>query len=171
MLRTEYRTATKKVLVMVDECKAIGYLPALEDSLAYARGFGIQIWCFFQNYGQIKALYKNEHEFFANVGIQQFFTVNDYETAEWISKRIGHNTVLSTSANYKPNRQIQSFSDSEIGQPFLNPTKLFGLDINFQILFYFGKQNPIPVFKDFYFENEILKKRADENPHAPKNKR
>jgi type IV secretion system protein VirD4 len=168
MLRTEHKRSTKKVLVMVDECKAIGYLPALEDSLAYARGFGIQIWCFFQNYEQIRALYPNQHEFFANVDIQQFFTVNDYSTAEMISKRLGHKTVLSTSANYKPSGQIQSFSQSEISQPFLNPTEVFGLDNNHQIIFYFGFKNPIRVVKDYYFTNQILVKRADENPYAPK---
>lgn len=167
-LRKDHNTATKKVLVMVDECKAIGYLPALENSLAYARGFGIQIWCFFQNYEQIKALYPNQHEFFANVDIQQFFTVNDYSTAEIISNRLGHKTVLSTSASYKPSGKIESFSQSEIGQPFLNPNELFGLDNNYQIIFYFGFKNPIRVVKDYYFTNQILVEHAEENPYAPK---
>lgn len=170
MLRTEYKTATKKVLVMVDECSAIGYLPALQDSLAYARGFGIQIWCFFQNYGQIETLYRNPHEFFANVDIQQFFTVNDDATAEWISKRMGNKTVLSSSANYHPSGRIQSFSQNETGQPFFSPNELFGLDFNHQILFYFGSKNPIRADKDFYFNNPILKSRADENPYSQENK-
>jgi type IV secretion system protein VirD4 len=169
MLRTEYKTAAKKVLVIVDECSAIGYLPVLQNSLAYARGFGIQIWCFFQNYEQIKALYPNQHEFFANVDIQQFFTVNDYATAEWISKRMGHKTVLPSSANYHPSGRIQSFSQSETSQLFFNPNELFGFDINNQILFYFGSQNPIQAVKDFYFNNPTLKKRADWNPYSLEN--
>jgi type IV secretion system protein VirD4 len=171
LFRTGHKTATKKVLVMVDECSAIGYLPAIQNSLAYSAGFGIQIWSFFQNYGQIKALYPDVNGFFANVGIQQFFTTNDYETAEWISKRAAMKTVLSRGASYHPSGRIQSFSENETGQLFYAVNKLFGFDINNQIIFCFGSQNPIEAEKVFCFKDEILKKRADDNPYAPKNKR
>jgi type IV secretion system protein VirD4 len=167
VLRSAHITATKQVLVMIDECKAIGYLREIEDSLAYSRGFGIQMWCFFQNYEQIKSLYPNSHEFFSNAAIQQFFTVNDYSTAEWISKRIGNKTVLSTSATYSWAGEIQSFSQSEVGTSFLESNELFGLDMNYQILLCVGYKNPMRIGKDFYFKNPIIKNRADFNPYAP----
>ena len=166
VLRTEHTTSTKQVLIMIDECKAIGYLKEIEDSLAYARGFGIQIWCFFQNYEQIKTLYPNSHEFFSNAAIQQFFTVNDYSTAEWISKRLGNKTVLSTSASYTLDGEIQSFSQSEVGVSFLEPNELFGLDMNYQIILCVGYKNPMLMTKDFYFRNPTLKARADYNPYS-----
>lgn len=169
LFSTAHKTDTKRVLVMVDECKAIGYLPSLEDSLVYARGFGIQIWCFFQDYGQIEQIYQNPDGFFANVDIQQFFTVNDPKTAKIVSNRIGQRTVLSRSANYHPSGRIQSFSEIEVGRPLMDINQLYGLDGSHQILFYFGSSNPVGAVKDFYFNNPTLKKRADWNPYSLEN--
>lgn len=78
------------VLFLLDELPILGHMPPIVNGLAYLAGYGIQIWSFAQNIGQLKSAYGEEwHNFTANAGAISFFGVNDPDTAEYVVRLLG----------------------------------------------------------------------------------
>lgn len=105
-------------LFLIDEAPQLGYMAVIKNSYATMRSFGIRLWCFAQNWSQLKALYgDNAYTFIAN-STTQFFGVGDIQTAKLISESLGTNMVdgssrplmaaaeLLTSVSKETNRQI-----------------------------------------------------------------
>jgi type IV secretion system protein VirD4 len=88
-------TEKNPVLFLVDECSHLGKMKALEDAVTLMRGMGIRLWLFFQSIEQLKACYgDNAGTVLDNLATQQYMSINSYETAEAISKRIGDQTIV-----------------------------------------------------------------------------
>jgi type IV secretion system protein VirD4 len=93
-------TERNPVLWLLDEFAHVGHLQAIEDAVTLMRGMGVRLWFFFQSMGQLKTCFGEKAQIVLdNCGTQQFFAVNSYETAEYISKRIGDETIRITSVN------------------------------------------------------------------------
>ena len=59
------------------------------------RGMGIRLWLFFQSLEQLKKCFgDNAGTVLDNLATQQYFSINSYETAEAMSKRIGDETIV-----------------------------------------------------------------------------
>jgi len=71
----------RRALLLLDECASLGCLRPLEDALGVAAGYGLQIWCVFQDMHRLRARYgRAADSFLANAGMLQFFNVSDLET-------------------------------------------------------------------------------------------
>lgn len=82
------------VLFILDEFATIGDLPVIKTAVGLMAGFGLQIWAFLQNWGQLEELYqRGAHTFAANAGVFQAFNVNDELTARYVSDLSGDATV------------------------------------------------------------------------------
>lgn len=104
--------ATEKnpVLFIIDEAAHLGKMEVLQNALTLLRGYGIRIWLFFQSLDQMKVCY-GEHApvMLDNLATQQFMGINSFETADYLSKRLGDATILVESRNggtstSRPNR-------------------------------------------------------------------
>lgn len=155
------KTSDRSVLFMLDECATIGYLPSIETAIGLARGYGIQIWSFFQDIHQIKAIYGNRAEsFLANAEVHQYFAPNDIELAERISKRIGNATITvhshslsdgkSNNSNNTSFQSNNSHSQTEMGVPLIQPNDVIGMHCDGQILFFEGNKKPVYAIKNDY---------------------
>jgi type IV secretion system protein VirD4 len=88
------------VLWLLDEMGHIGRLQVIEDAAGLLRAKGVRLWFVFQSLGQLKTCFGEKAPIILdNVGTQQYFGINSYETAEEISKRIGEATIGVTSIN------------------------------------------------------------------------
>jgi type IV secretion system protein VirD4 len=88
------------VLFLIDEAANIGKVPALLEAVTLLRGYGIRIWLFFQSLEQLKTTYGPDASVILdNMGTQQYFGINSYQTAEELSKRLGNETILVKSEN------------------------------------------------------------------------
>lgn len=57
-------------------------------------GYGMQLWPILQDIHQLRSLYgKRAGSFLSNAGILQAFRINDFETAEMLSKTMGRQTI------------------------------------------------------------------------------
>jgi len=84
-----------RVLMMLDEFAQLGRLAIIENAMALAAGYGVQLWPILQDLTQLQGLYgKSWETFLANAGVKQFFTPRDITTAEYISKLCGVKTVF-----------------------------------------------------------------------------
>ena len=82
------------VLLMLDECAALGRMKPVEQGFGLAAGYGVQIWAIFQDVHQLRAAYGAAADsFLANAGVTQAFHVNDHDTAQWLSAMLGARTV------------------------------------------------------------------------------
>ncbi len=90
------------VLWLLDEMAHIGHMHAIEDAVTLMRGMGVRLWFIFQSLGQLKTCFgEKAPAVLDNIGTQQYFGINSYETAEEISKRIGDATIGIETENYQ----------------------------------------------------------------------
>jgi type IV secretion system protein VirD4 len=99
----------------LDEVAAFGQAPqALKDAVALGRGYGLETCWILQGLGQLKTLLPEDggQTLLANTA-QVFFGVNDQETAEYISKRLGEATIVVESGGTGTSRSWQSSGGKE----------------------------------------------------------
>jgi type IV secretion system protein VirD4 len=82
-------------LFILDEFAAVGKLETIEKAAGLMAGYGVKLWPFLQDLGQLKRHYKESWEtFMGNAGLLQFFANSDMTTLEWLSKRLGQTEVI-----------------------------------------------------------------------------
>lgn len=81
----------EKCLFMLDEFFALGYIDEIAKATGLMAGYGLQMWVFLQNLGQLTDLYGRDgtQNFFGNADLHQFFGSMDGETLDFTSQRLG----------------------------------------------------------------------------------
>ncbi|ALN75804.1 type IV secretory system conjugative DNA transfer family protein [Aureimonas sp. AU20] len=138
------------ILFVLDEFAAIGDMPAIKTAIGLMAGYGLQIWAFLQNWGQLEEVYgKGAHTFAANAGVFQAFKVNDTVTARYVSDLSGD------TARHQPVTQ-----GKPVGGKLLTPEEVMHLDDNRMFLKFKGTR-PILTGMRPYFQDRKLRKLAD----------
>ena len=84
----------RPVLFLLDEFAALGRLQPIERAMGLMAGYGLQLWPILQDIHQLRSLYGTRAgTFLSNAGVLQAFGVNDFDTAEMLSKTIGRETI------------------------------------------------------------------------------
>lgn len=163
MLRTPNR-GPERVLFLLDEFAQLGRLQPLEQALTLLRGFGVRLWVLVQDLAQVRATYGQKADsILANTAVLQAFGTNDVQTAEYLSKRTGQATVITSSENRSKgqnfNRMIlpthqrgTAQSSSESGRPLLTPDEVMRLDPWEELLFLSGR-DPLLVERADYLHD------------------
>ena len=87
-------TEKNPVLWLLDEMAHIGRMQAIEDAVTLKRGMGMRLWFFFQSQEQLKTTFGDKATtVLDNLATQQYFGITSFETADYISKRIGDTTI------------------------------------------------------------------------------
>ena len=111
LLRTVVRGGLKeqKVHFLLDEAASLGHMDALDDALAIGRGYGLRIQWYFQSVSQLKSAFPDGKDgtLLSNT-TQVYFGVNDYPTAEYVSARLGEETIIVTSGGTSFGRSRQT---------------------------------------------------------------
>lgn len=80
----------KRTLFMLDECANLGELDVLRKAVTLLRGYGLQVWMFFQDISQMKELYGGDfNTMINNCGIVQAFGISRQLSASSLSKILG----------------------------------------------------------------------------------
>lgn len=79
------RIPTQRTLFLLDECAQLGSLPALKQAITLLRGYGLQIWSFWQDLSQLRLLYPQDWETILNNSavLQTFGVANHLMASEW----------------------------------------------------------------------------------------
>jgi type IV secretion system protein VirD4 len=84
------RRPKRSTLFMLDECAQLGEFGPLRQSMTLLRGYGLQVWPFFQDLSQLQRLYpKDWRTIFNNAGVFQLFGVANHLMAKESSELIG----------------------------------------------------------------------------------
>jgi type IV secretion system protein VirD4 len=144
---------SRKVLWFLEEFAHIGSMPAIEEAVTLKRGRGMRLWFIFQDTNQLKTCFGDKAAtILGNIGTQQYFGINSYETAEEISKRIGDMTQPiesenDTTGDSRPTgggahqqsgsrSSSRSVTRSEIARRLLKPEEILTMDKNVCIIFH-----------------------------------
>jgi type IV secretion system protein VirD4 len=169
-LRAFYAPGGVPVLLMLDEAAQLGRLGPIEDALGQARGYGVALWPVLQDINQLRDLYDKRAETFAGMSGAVFgFAPADMNTAEWMSRRSGEETVASFGAG-----------EAEAGDktgPRMNfhpatrrvfpPHELLNLPHGHGLVWFAGQARPVPVYAPPYWDIRRCAERARPNPYAP----
>jgi len=159
-----------KVHFILDEAASLGHMDALDDAVDKFRGYGVRLQFYFQSLGQLAKLGKEGQgqTLLSNV-TQVFFGVNDQQTAEYVSNRLGEETIIvesggtSSSVSRSPSPQggsncsySTSTSDNwqQLGRKLLKPEEVTALSERVALTFAPGVP-PICTRLVRYYENDF----------------
>lgn len=125
-----------QVLVALDEfAAAIGKLNIIQTAAGLVAGdpYHIKLWTIVQDFNQLKDLYGNRWEtFLANAGVVQAFAINDWTTAEYLSRRLGRTPVDTSRTEMRDGKPVQVVGKEM--HPLLTPD---------EIMLYFARADPL----------------------------
>jgi type IV secretion system protein VirD4 len=132
------RRPKRSTLFLLDECAQLGEFGPLRQSMTLLRGYGLQVWPFFQDLSQLQRLYpKDWRTIFNNAGVFQLFGVANHLMAKESADLIGDINADTLRAMAK-DRQIIAVSNDKAQEARL-PDYL--QDAPFQ-----GMWDPNPMF-------------------------
>jgi type IV secretion system protein VirD4 len=113
------------VCFMLDELATLGHLPAVENAVGLAAGYGVTLVTVFQDVAQMRDLYKGRWaSFIGNAGVRALFNLDDYETAEYWSKFIGGRLVETQSRQEDIYGLSKGQNVGETMRPLLSPDEI-----------------------------------------------
>lgn len=165
----------RRVLFLLDEFANLGRMGPVERAISLAGAYGTSFWLLLQDLAQLKGSYEKWQTFLANADVLQAFGVNDWETAEYLSKMTGESTVFVESENVSrgvsrgrdaTRQESSTRSTSEKGRRLLLPDEVRRLGRESQLLFVRGS-SPVLARKLNYLSDAEYRGLADPNPmHA-----
>lgn len=167
------------VLFILDEMAQLGTMDMMRKAVSLLAGYGMSVWMIWQDLSQLKSLYKDDWpSFIANAKIQQFFGINDHETAKYISEMLGEETIkieiTSVSSSLSKERfalikatktKNKSRSNAEKERSLLNPDEVRRLDRGTMLMFVQGVP-PIAAERITYYSDPVFAGRYDKNPYV-----
>jgi type IV secretion system protein VirD4 len=159
-----------KVHFVLDEAASLGHMEALDDAVDKYRGYGVRLQFYFQSVSQLRKSFPEgqDQTLLSNVS-QVFFGINDLPTAEYVSNRLGEETIVvssggtSTGHSRQSSNQSSSYTSSsnandnwaQQGRKLLKPDEVLGLSDRTVITFTPGVP-PIWTNRIRYFEERNL---------------
>ena len=150
LAHTPQRPGTPPVLLLLDEFAALGRLEPVLSAAGLMAGLGLQLWPILQDMAQLRAADgESASTFLANAGLIQVSAPADFQTATWLSRTLGQETVAyetSSSGHSQPdgwpsfsgggNRGSVSAGTSThlVARALLNPDEAMRLPPYLQVL-------------------------------------
>lgn len=156
----EGNTPHKKVLLLLDEFAQLEYMKPIEDAFSLIRGYGVTLWLLVQDFAQLKATYPKWQSFLSNAAVLQAFGINDFYTAEYLSKLSGVTTVMSRSygsSSSSEGTHSESSNVSEAARPLIHPDEIRSLDAETLLVFIQGIR-PVKAKRVNYLQEKMLQK-------------
>jgi type IV secretion system protein VirD4 len=163
----------ERVLFLLDEFANLGRMRPVERDISLAAGYGASFWLLLQDLAQLKGTYPDRWQtFLANADVFQTFGINDWETADYISKLTGEATIHVESENVSTGvtrgrsssrQQSAAQTTSEKGRRLLTADEVRRLPRQSQLLFARGSA-PVLAQRLDYLKDEQYASMADPNP-------
>lgn len=83
----------KKTLFILDECAQLGTMPLLEQAVTLLRGYGLQVWSFWQDLEQVRTNYPGGHATLVNnASVLQTFGISNSQMARQLADVVDSST-------------------------------------------------------------------------------
>jgi len=163
----------ERVLFLLDEFAHLGYMQPVESHIGLAAAFGVSFWLIVQDLAQLRSTYGERWaSFLGNVDVLQAFGINDWDTAEYLSRMAGEATVSveseQASRGVSQGRHGQhqlgaSRTRGETGRRLRFADEVRQLPRDGALVFVKG-EGPLVVQRLNYLRDQAFQGRADQNP-------
>lgn len=159
----------RPVLFLLDEFAALGRLQPIERAMGLMAGYGLQLWPILQDIHQLRSLYGTRAgTFLSNAGVLQAFGVNDYDTADMLSKTMGRETITYETGGQSekdvmlkdPERSL-SKTQHLATRNLMDPNEIMKLSPDTLLLMRVG-ESPLIVKKIRYYTDKEFAELFDE---------
>ena len=164
---------SRRTLLLLDEFAQLGPMPPVRRALTLMAGYGVQVWPFLQDLGQLRRLYPKDWEsFVANSDALQAFGTTDQFTAEYLSKMAGTATVFHHSQSASRNRgknasRSAGSGASETARPLITPDELRRLGRADQLVLVRG-EDPVLARRIAYYADPTFAGRVARADGVPR---
>ena len=115
-----------RLLLLVDEFPSLGRLEIFQEALAFIAGYGLKAYLIVQDMSQLYSSYGKDESITSNCHIRVAFAPNKQETAEYLSKLSGTQTIVKDSISTSGQRMAPVMSQVshhfvEHQRPLLTP--------------------------------------------------
>lgn len=156
------RGAGRRLLLLLDEFRALGRVLILEQMLAYLRGYGVRAAVVVQELAQIRQVYTDRESITGNCQLQVFAATQNLTTRQHASRLAGEATVRyrrrSVTSPLARGRQ-STVSDADARRPLLTEGEIGTLPPDHLLIFKAGLP-PILAGKLPYYDHPELARRA-----------
>jgi type IV secretion system protein VirD4 len=164
----EASRSRRRLLLMLDEFRALGRLEFFEQALAFMAGYRIKAFLIVQSLNQIEAAYGANNAILDNCHVRVAFSTNDERTARRISDSLGTATELRAMKNYAGHRLSPwlghlMVSRQETARPLLTPGEVMQLPPDEEVVQVSGAP-PIRARKVRYYLDPRLAERVGAPP-------
>jgi type IV secretion system protein VirD4 len=123
---------SNKVNFILDEAAALGHMQQVDDSVDKYRGYGVRLQLYYQSLGQLKRCWPSDQgQTLLSNSTKVFFGCNDYQTAEFLTKSLGNETILVDSGGHNSGwSKGSSFSSGGAGSSSSNTSRSGGRNAN-----------------------------------------
>jgi len=145
------------VCFMLDELATLGHLPAVENAVGLAAGYGIQLWSVFQDIAQMREIYRGRWaSFIGNSGVRAIFNLDDFDTAHYWSQFMGGRLVETTSRQENIFGLSQGQGIGEAMRPLRAAEELMTDYAKAKMLVLAQGEHPIETGRVAYFNDKTL---------------
>jgi type IV secretion system protein VirD4 len=164
-------TVKGRALFLLDEVARLGYMRILETARDAGRKYGITLLLLFQSIGQMRETYGGRDaasKWFESASWIAFASVNDPETADYISKRCGTTTVEidQVSRSSQASGKSRTRSKQLASRPLIQPHEVLRMRADEQIIFTAGNA-PLRCGRAIWFRRGDVKACVKENRFQP----
>lgn len=159
---------THPLLMIIDEMASLNKLPILQEALGYVAGYGIRLFMLVQDIAQVEELYGDKQSFDSGAEVRIVYAPNKIETAEKLARMSGKTTVTEESPSvsrevmgWKPGSV--SIGTNKTARDLITADEFLMLHDQDIVIFVKG-QPPIYGRKAYFYENPVLKARAEMPP-------
>ena len=128
----------------LDEMPRLGYMAPIEEALDVGRGYGVRLWMFAQNFGQLADRYENAKGMIGNCGVEIYMNP-DADTARSVSSRLGERSDVFTGMK----------------KPLADAVELAGPDYSERIIALGRGCRPLCFDKAYAFSDSKVSERLD----------
>jgi type IV secretion system protein VirD4 len=154
----------RPVLFLLDEFAALGRLQPIERAMGLMAGYGLQLWPILQDVHQLRSLYdKSAGTFLSNAGVLQAFGINDFDTADMLSKTIGRETIAYETSGRSQKDGFVPGGDRTLSRTehiaarnLMDPNEIMKLSPEKLLLMRVG-ENPLIVRKLRFYDDKEFK--------------
>jgi type IV secretion system protein VirD4 len=156
-----------RALFLLDEVARLGYMRILETARDAGRKYGITLTMIYQSIGQMRETYGGRDaasKWFESASWISFASINDPDTADYISKRCGMTTVEidQVSRSFQSRGSSRTRSKQLAARPLIQPHEVLRMRADEQIVFTAGNP-PLRCGRAIWFRRNDMKSCVAEN--------
>jgi type IV secretion system protein VirD4 len=160
------------VLMVLDEFAQLGRLKIIENAMALARGYGLQLFPVLQDLNQLKGLYGESFQtFLANAGCRIFFSPQDKFTSDYLSDLAGETEVHVASKSMSEEKKGPGTNVGPQRRRYLLPQEVRELPGDEMLVFGSGIPGVLRAGRRAYYLSPEFKGMYDPDPyHLPQDR-